>query len=241
MAILKRNLWTLFALILLGGVLLLSAILFFRWQGLISDEKLYQTARVELVAQSVDSILRTQELVLDVIGRELLNQDNLLSGSRQIPLLDSILAANPMLVGFGLARPDGTLVRVSTNLDLSTLPNLRTDPETRDSFLGALSSDAMVVGRTYFVDALGAWVIPIRKAIRSPSGEVVAVMTAGMRLDGRGSVFGKTLHDGDSDTVMLFRETDGYVQFMSADGIGPQQYSQIRVPMDQREINRAAF
>ena len=241
MAILKRNLWTLFALILLGGVLLLSAVLFFRWQGLISDEKLYQTARVELVAQSVDSILRTQELVLDVIGRELLNQDNLLSGSRQIPLLDSILAANPMLVGFGLARPDGTLVRVSTNLDLSTLPNLRTDPETRDSFLGALSSDAMVVGRTYFVDALGAWVIPIRKAIRSPSGEVVAVMTAGMRLDGSGSVFGKTLHDGDSDTVMLFRETDGYVQFMSADGIGPQQYSQIRVPMDQREINRAAF
>ena len=241
MAILKRNLWTLFALILLGGVLLLSAVLFFRWQGLISDEKLYQTARVELVSQSVDSILRTQELVLDVIGRELLNQDNLLSGSRQIPLLDSILAANPMLVGFGLARPDGTLVRVSTTLDLSTLPNLRTDPETRDSFLGALSSDAMVVGRTYFVDALGAWVIPIRKAIRSPSGEVVAVMTAGMRLDGRGSVFGKTLHDGDSDTVMLFRETDGYVQFMSADGIGPQQYSQIRVPMDQRETNRAAF
>lgn len=241
MAILKRNLWTLFALILLGGLALLCTVLLFRWQGLISDEKLYQSARVELVAQSVDSILRTQELVLDVIGRELLNQDTMLSGSRQIPFLDSILAANPMLVGFGLARPDGTLVRVSSNLDLSSLPNLRTDPETRASFLRALSSEPMVVGRTYFVGALGAWVIPIRKAIRSKTGEVIAVMTAGMRLDGSNSVFGKTLHDGTSDTVMLFRETDGYVQFMSADGIGPEQYSRIQVPTDQRDKNRAAY
>ena len=241
MAILKRNLWTLFVLILLGGLALLCTVLFFRWQGLISDEKLYQTARVELVAQSVDSILRTQELVLDVIGRELLNQDNMLSGSRQIPFLDSILAANPVLVGFGLARPDGTLVRVSSNLDLSSLPNLRTDPETRESFLRALSSEAMVAGRTYFVDALGAWVIPIRKAIRSETGEVIAIMTAGMRLDGEDSVFGKTLHDGASDSVMLFRETDGYVQFMSADGIGPQQYSLIQVPIDHRDKNSAAY
>lgn len=69
LAILRRNLWTLFFLTLLGGLALLCALLFFRWQGLIADEKLYQKARVELVAQSVDSVLRTQELVLDVIGR----------------------------------------------------------------------------------------------------------------------------------------------------------------------------
>ena len=241
MAILKRNLWTLFATLLLGGLVLLCTILFFRWQGIVSDEKQYQTARVELVAQSVGSILRTQELVLDVIGRELLDQTDILSGSRQIPFLDSILAVNPVLVGFGLARPDGTLVRVSTNLDLASLPNLRNDPATRESFMQALSSEAMVVGRTYFVDALGAWVIPIRKAIRSETGEVIAVMTAGMRLDGADSVFSKTLHDGASDTVMLFRETDGYVQFMSAEGVAPQQYSQIRVPFDEREKNRAGF
>lgn len=241
LAILRRNLWTLFFLTLLGGLALLCALLFFRWQGLIADEKLYQKARVELVAQSVDSVLRTQELVLDVIGRELLNKDNMLSGSRQIPFLDSILAANPLLVGFGLARPDGTLVRVSTNLDLSTLPNLRDDPETRESFLQALSSKVMVVGRTYFVDAMGAWVIPIRKAIRSETGEVLAVMTAGMRLDGAGSVLSKTLHDSAADRVLLFREADGFVQFMSAEGVGPQQYSKIRVPVDEREKNRTAF
>lgn len=241
MAILKRNLWTLFVLVLLGGLVFLCTLLFFRWQGLVTEEKLYQTARAELVAQSVDNILRTQELVLDVIGRELLSQDNMLSGSRQIPFLDSILAVDPVLVGFGLARPDGTLVRVSTNLDLSSRPNLRTYPETRESFLQALSSEAMVVGRTYFMEALGAWVIPIRKAIRSGTGEVVAVMTAGMRLDGSNSVFAKTLHDDAADAVVLIRETDGYVQFMSAEGVGPQEYSLIQVPMDQRENNHAAY
>jgi len=241
LAILKRNLWTLFGVILLFGLVLLGTVLFFRWQGIVSDEEQYQTARVELVAQSVGSILRTQELVLDVIGRELLNQNDMLSGTRQIPFLDSILAVNPVLVGFGLARPDGTLVRVSTNLDLVSLPNLRSDPATRESFMQALSSESMVLGRTYFVDAMGAWVIPIRKAIRSEAGEVIAVMTAGMRLDGANSVFSKTLHDGASDNVMLLRETDGYVQFMSAEGVAPQQYSQIRVPRDEREKNRAGF
>ena len=195
MTIFKNNLWTLFFLILLGGLVLLGTILFFRWQAIVSEEEHYHGARAELVGQSVDSILRTQELVLDVIGRELLNQDAVLSGSRKIPLLDRILAANPVLVGFGLARPDGTLVRVSSNLDLASLPNLRTNPKTRDTFIRALSSGAMVLGRTYFVDALGSWVIPIRKAIRSETGDVIALMTAGLRLGDGDTVFDETLHD----------------------------------------------
>ena len=99
LTIFKNNLWTLFFLILLGGLVLLGTILFFRWQAIVSEEEHYHGARAELVGQSVDSILRTQELVLDVIGRELLNQDAVLSGSRKIPLLDRILAANPVLVG----------------------------------------------------------------------------------------------------------------------------------------------
>ena len=241
MTILKKNLWTLFFLILLGGLVLLGTILFFRWQAIVSEEEHYHGARAELVGQSVDSILRTQELVLDVIGRELLNQDAVLSGSRKIPLLDRILAANPVLVGFGLARPDGTLVRVSSNLDLASLPNLRTNPKTRDTFIRALSSGSMVLGRTYFVDALGSWVIPIRKAIRSETGDVVAVMTAGLRLGDGDTVFDETLHDSSHDRVILLREVDGYVQFVSGEGVGPEQYWKVQESMVRRQQNRDGF
>ena len=233
MAIFRRNIWSLFVLISLGGVFLLSVILVSRWQSLISEYESYHLSRAELVAQSVDSLLRTQELVLDVVGRELLSRENMFSDSRQIPLLDNILSVNPTIVGFGLARPDGTLVRVSSNIDVSKLPNLRTHPATRDSFAEALRSDAMVLGRTYFVDAMDAWVIPIRKALRTQEGKVIAVMTAGLRLGTGSTIFDQTLHDGADDSVMLYRRSDRYVQFLSREGVGPAQYSRIQYSPEQ--------
>ncbi|MCM0611247.1 EAL domain-containing protein [Marinobacter sediminum] len=241
MLAIKRNIWALFFLILSGGVALLGFNLYSRWQTVLSDHESYQKARAKLVAQSVDSVLRTQELVLDVVGRELLRQEDIWSRSRRIPLLDSILRADPSLIGFGLARPNGKLVRVSSNLDLSILPNLRTHPETREGFAQALESDSMVLGRTYFMDALGSWVIPIRKALRSPEGDVVAVMTAGLQIGSGPTVFDQTLHDGPDDAVILFREADGYVQFMSQEGVGPEQFSEIRIPEDRKLSNRRSF
>lgn len=226
-------------LVLLGGAAVLSVSLAARWQTILSDEQAYQAARAELVGQAVESLLRTQELVLDVIGRELLRrEEGLLDASRQIPLLDSILEVDPILRGFGLARPDGQLVRVSTNLDLDRLPNLLTHPATRQSFLQALDSPAMVVGRTYYVEAMDAWAIPIRKALRTETDEVKAVMTAGLRLGSGATVFDQVLHDGDSDGVILYRENDGYVQFMSREGVGPEQYSQVFRPESVRQQDR---
>lgn len=241
MAILKKNIWSLFFLIVFSGLILLTVILVFRWQAIVSETKTYQTTRAELVDQSVDSLLRTQELVLDVVGRELLRQEDLYSESQHIPLLDSILSVDESLVGFGLARPDGTLVRTSSNLDLSELPNLRTHPQSRDSFAKALKSEAMVLGRTYYFEPLDTWLIPIRKALRNENGEVVAVMTAGFKLTSGNSVFNQRLYDGADDNVMLYRESDGYVQFLSQEGSSPDVYSQIHVDKKTRDERRRGF
>ena len=112
-------------------------------------------------------------------GRELLDGGEPLEERRKSPLLDNILSVNPALMGFGLARPDGTLVRIGTNMDTSRLPNLLGDYSTAEGFEQALESDVMVVGRTYYMDALGAWLIPIRKALRADDGSVVADKQAG--------------------------------------------------------------
>lgn len=240
MAALKRNIWALYLLIVLLGAAILTAVLYQRWHSIVSDEAMYQVSRAKLVHQSVNSFLHTQELVLDVIGRELLDSPGILEGQRAIPLLDSILSVNPTLVGFGLANADGKLVRVSSNLDLSKLPNLRTNPATAKGFALALESDHMVVGRTYHVDALAEWVIPVRKALRAPDGRVVAVMTAGLRVGEAGMIFSQQLHDSLDDSVILFRERDRYVQFMSRDNIGPEQYSEMQFSeteiADQRRV-----
>lgn len=241
MAALKRNIWTLYFLIVIVGVALLGVSLQQRWQETLSDETAHQLSRAELISQSVHSLFRTQELVLDVVGRELLDSGEPLEERREMPLLDSILSVNPALVGFGLARPDGTLVRISTNMDTSRLPNLLENPSTAEGFRQALESDVMVVGRTYYMDALGAWLIPIRKALRADDGSVVAVMTAGLKIGAEGSVLGQDLHDGPEDSVILFREADKYVQFMSREGATPERYSASQINEERLSAQRRDF
>ncbi|WP_394133009.1 putative bifunctional diguanylate cyclase/phosphodiesterase [Marinobacter nauticus] len=241
MAALKRNIWTLYFLILIVGVALLGVSLQQRWQETLSDETAHQLSRAELISQSVHSLFRTQELVLDVVGRELLDSGERLEERRETPLLDSILSVNPALVGFGLARPDGTLVRISTNMDTRRLPNLLENPSTAEGFRQALESDVMVVGRTYYMDALGAWLIPIRKALRADDGSVVAVMTAGLEIGAEGSVLGQDLHDGPEDSVILFREADKYVQFMSREGATPERYSASQINEERLSAQRRDF
>ena len=241
MAALKRNIWTLYFLIVIVGVALLAVSLQQRWQETLSDETAHQLSRAELISQSVHSLFRTQELVLDVVGRELLDSGEPLEERREMPLLDSILSVNPALVGFGLARPDGTLVRISTNMDTSRLPNLLENPSTAEGFRQALESDVMVVGRTYYMDALGAWLIPIRKALRADDGSVVAVMTAGLKIGAEGSVLGQDLHDGPEDSVILFREADKYVQFMSREGATPERYSALQINEERLSAQRRDF
>ncbi|MBV0934237.1 putative bifunctional diguanylate cyclase/phosphodiesterase [Marinobacterium weihaiense] len=238
MAVFRRNLWTLFWLIFIGGLILLSVILYHRWQSILQYQRTHHENRVELVAQAVDSLLRTQELVLDVVGRELLDDSLNLEASRQVPLLDSVLSVDQALVAFGLASPDGSLLRVSSNMDMERLPNLLTHPSTAESFQQTLDSDAMVLGRTYRVPALDTWVLPIRKALRNEQGAVVAVMTAGLRIGSGGTVLDERLHEGSHDSVMLFREADGYMQFMSAEGVTAADYSKIQIPPLQIESNR---
>ena len=241
MAALKRNIWTLYFLIVIVGVALLGVSLQQRWRETLSDETAHQLSRAELISQSVHSLFRTQELVLDVVGRELLDSGEPLEERREMPLLDSILSVNPALVGFGLARPDGTLVRISTNMDASRLPNLLENPSTAEGFRQALESDVMVVGRTYYMDALGAWLIPIRKALRADDGSVVAVMTAGLEIGAEGSVLGQDLHDGPEDSVILFREADKYVQVMSREGATPERYSALQINEERLSAQRRDF
>ncbi|EAZ98991.1 predicted signal transduction protein [Marinobacter sp. ELB17] len=198
------------------------------WQSIIAERNSVHSARVALVAQSIDSVLRTQELLLTVVGREILRAGNLPQTPQHSAELDRILQENPVAIGLGMARSDGQLMLVSSNLDLGLLPNLLRAKTSRDSFQEALATDTMVLGRTYFMGAINKWTIPVRKALRNPQGEVVAVMTAGLRIDGRAGVLSNSLYSGAYDRVMLTRASDGYVQFISEQGTGPEQYSKLR-------------
>jgi diguanylate cyclase (GGDEF)-like protein len=85
------------------------------------------------------------------------------------------------LLAFGLANLDGEIVVGSSNLDLGKMPNLKQSEKSRETFLKALESEHMVLGRTYFLPAVEDMVIPIRKGIRDANNQLIGVMTAGIR------------------------------------------------------------
>lgn len=217
MALIRRNIWTLFVLFVVLSSVMLAVIAVYRWQGIVHDAQAHHQARVSLIANASHSAFLHQEMLLEFIGRELLQDitHNELMNSQHSPLLDHLLKINTSITAFGLALPDGELVRISSNGDLENLPNLLFHPASRDSFLHALRSPKMVLGRTYFMPALNEWVIPLRKALRDEQGNVVAVMTAGVHLERASDVFSRPLSENVLDNVVMFRDRDGYIQYTS--------------------------
>lgn len=238
MAVFKRNIWSLFWLVITAGLVVLVASLYLAWQNTQRDFEAQHTARVELLAQSFSDVLKTQEVILDVAAIELLRAGHVDGEWEALPILDTIYRASPALVGVGLALPNGQLVKVTSSVDHTNLPNLLEQEESRQGFMDALESDGPVVGRTYYMEAAEAWIIPLRKAVRDDQGEVIAVMSAGLKVDGEHGVLGDGLYQGPHDSVIVFRERDGYLQLMSSEGMTPEIFTRIyRTPV-QREQDR---
>lgn len=160
-----------------------------------------------------------------MVGHQLAQQSDFTrTASIQIrPILDKLLETHPAIAAFGLLNTDGDYLSISSNLQLSNQKNLLQYAPTRDSFLDALSSRSMVLGRTYFQESLNSLVIPLRKSISIDGKKTDAVMTAGLRLDDT-IVFENNAHAGSFNTLSLIR-ADSYRQFYSSDIESESAYS----------------
>ena len=209
-----KNIWGAFYTLVVGLVLFATVISYLIWDGLLEAKQSQQRYAAQLVSSSTHQLFRSIETLLDNVGKELLNTNNRTQAQAHI---NHVLSLNPAFVGLGLADTQGNLTLVSNNLDPTKLPNLLELEDTQQSFRQALISNRMSVGRTYLMPALGEWLIPVRKAIKDSSGNLLAVMTAGVRLDGPKGIFPNPLHTDANNSVLLFRPTDNYIQYLSSE------------------------
>ncbi|MGF1754690.1 EAL domain-containing protein [Vibrio makurazakiensis] len=220
MAVFRKNIWMIYAFIVGITLILFSLYGYLQFKENRKDFKFQQTLQVELFSTSANSLFTSQEALLEVIGYQLVNQNDFTrTASMQIrPILDQLLDAHTAIAAFGLTNPKGDYISVTSNIALSEQPNLLSQEHTRESFQAALNSPHMVIGRTYYQNSLGSYVIPIRKAIHVPGQGVKAVMTAGLKIDDV-IAFHNEMHAGPYNTLSLIR-TDHYRQFMSSDRQG---------------------
>ncbi len=231
----KRNIWTLFIILIAGGGLFLVLASLAKWDEIQSDYSDRQRNLVNLISNATNALFVTQEMMLDILGNELIKDETYKHQVESKRILNDLLALNPSIVAFGLATPEGKLTFVSSNLDPDKLPNLKEQAASKDSFNYALQVEKMVLGRTYFMAALDEWIIPIRKAIKDKDGTVLAVMTAGIRVSGASKLFRDELHFGSFHAVQIIRNQDYYEQFHSAADTDLHKVYDNSVPEEQVE------
>ncbi|MBW9266649.1 MAG: EAL domain-containing protein [Candidatus Thiodiazotropha sp. (ex. Lucinisca nassula)] len=162
--------------------LILCSLLLYFVAGKVTSDNIQQNAIKDishihkLVEISSINQLHQLDTLLKTLGRRLydIGLDN---GGALKNAMDELIADNQSITAYGISTPDGKMIHNSLNLDNERLPNLLQTPETRETYLKALYSDGMVLGRTYFYDPLKQWIIPFRYALRDPQGTPLAVIS----------------------------------------------------------------
>ncbi|MFN3880819.1 MAG: putative bifunctional diguanylate cyclase/phosphodiesterase [Nitrincola lacisaponensis] len=240
MALLKKNLWSIFYLLTLLFTLYFAFVSYAQWQRIYAQAESSQENTVRLIANSTQALYRTNEVMLDILGHRFLEdtayQDNLSA----MDTLNAALEGSPAIISIALVDPLGNMLFATNNLDVSRFPNLLEQPQTRDSFIEVMNSDSMLFGRTYFFEPFQDWIVPIRKAVRHPDGSVYRVITAALRLD---DSFGHIIKHIDQDNryISLIVREDMHVQYASNSGDNGYQIYQTELSSRKQHAIRTAI
>ena len=215
MAILQKNIWTIFYILLIGAFIFLGIVSFTKWESVHEKYTTDQVNLVKLVSNATHSLFLAQETTLNILGNQILKD-------KDPRVMDDLLILNPSIVAFGFVDLDGNYQHVSSNFNKAKLPNLRQHEATKDSFDYTMTQEKMVLGRTYFIAASGHWGIPIRKSIFDHEGKRVGVMTAGLAIEGAFKIFTENLSLGEYNKVTLIRNRDQFVQYQSSNHETPK-------------------
>jgi diguanylate cyclase (GGDEF)-like protein len=235
----KKSIWLIYNVFLAMGLVYLVATAYSRWEQIRQDAAVELAYLNRIFASSMTLNFDQQEIMLDLLGRQILADQSAQSKIRTQRLLDKILQQNNSLLAFGLANMDGDIVVSSSNLDLDKMPNLKELENSRKSFDKAAHIERMVLGRTYFLAALDDLVIPIRKGIRDDDNQVIGIMTAGIkprelipRLDSMNQESGARA----PYQLQVFHDYDFYYAYVSGIADKSMLRKVIDEPMSMRHI-----
>ena len=179
-----NGLWKAYFFIVATSVVLAGVIAYFVWLSIYTQAKTELIYSHQIISSSTQSVLSKNEGLLKTLGELLIDlrqhQDPAIESQQ---LFDSLLETNPEIAGFGLADPSGHLILTSFDINDPIAANLQKNPASTVSFKKALNSQQMVVGRTYYMNSLQQWVIPLRQRITDKNDRVIGVMTSGLKLE----------------------------------------------------------
>jgi len=214
-AILKKNIWLIFYVLAFCSTALFLIASYLKWQSTYSKYQISQENIVEIMAHATHSLFDTQERLMDILGVTILEDQLYLYEPQNIEKHSNALLKNPDVLAFGITDIKGDFIFGSSDKNPKRLPGLMERPESRNSFMEALSTDGMVFGRTYFSIPLQKWGMPIRKTIRDAQGNPLFVMTTLLRHTSTFDSLMNTIRHRQNLVLSVIRDTDYYQQYNS--------------------------
>jgi len=240
--ILTNNIWKIFYAMLLGALFLLSSMLYSVYTDISERHHSQIEHYTSIVENAIHADLYEKEIMLNFIGHEILNQQKNNTINYISTFLDNFLAENRKLAGLGFIGVDGKFRYYSSNLNNLNLENVNflQDENTKQSFTRVLSSEQMLLGRTYYFEAIKKWVIPFRKTIRDKNGTALGVMSTGLQLQNSKNYLIDT--EGlENKEILIIRSKDKeglmYRQYYSKKGINFIDYYNTPVSNEQMKLS----
>ena len=177
-----NRLTMLFILFSLSGLGIVLIMIYMSWQDV--RQKAYSELEHvnTFVYSAFEADLYKYDSLLRLLGERLAKMDVLETPEAGRALLERTLGMNPNLAGFGVARPDGQLVLVTSVSAEQTLPNLMQNDVSRKWFSRMLENGKITLGHTHYMALLDKWVVPMYVPIYDRSGKLVLVMAAGINV-----------------------------------------------------------
>ena len=212
MAFFKKNIWLAFYFIVLIWMLFFGAAAYFNYQTVYSEYTAEQKNITSLTANSLKALFRQYEVLQDVIINKLIQTDSLPEPKVAQHIIDSVIEADPSILGVAIIMPNGEAYVASSSTPLPPHFNLLDQKENRDSFQQTLEEDKMILGRTYYSKVLNTIAFPLRKAARDSDGKVLFVISTVINNEKGFKYFVHDKHHRFSRGSYLYRERDGYFQ-----------------------------
>ena len=230
MSSLLKKTWLIFYILAFGGLLTLIISTYLKHNELENNLKNEQRYATQLFNSHISSAFFQFEIMLDLISYEYSFQKSL-----QIDVIDNILARGPLLVGFSLFTPDGSLQFSSSSLQSAHFSNLLTSKKKNSWFQQTLTHNNMAIGRPYYLKEIKKWIIPIRKRITNPQGKVIGVIVSGLDIQ----ALSMQWNDGTDGQRILQATIDNGLYRIIRANVALNKYEQIyKFPVPEEHIKQ---
>ena len=223
--LLKKNLWTLFYILLGMGLVLLMLISYMQYKNVEKDLRSELAYLSKSTSEATNHYFIQQEILLNILDKHIFEDEGIKDKDHVRRLFRNLLQMNPALAGISISDPEGDIVLLSKTCNPDELHNLKHSKESCSAFEKALKEKGMVIGRAFYDKAINEWILPLHKAVRDDNSKVIAVLSLGLHLSSARSIWKAYTDSGTELEIFL---DDSWYRIYHSDkppGKYPELYS----------------